>query len=286
MQRLEFGVRTVLMGLLMVVLFAGVTSAQVSQEHSLLLPESISDTGDTIDSLFWLIMIITGIVFVLTEGILVYFLIKYRKKEGRKAHYTHGSHKVEMIWTIIPAIVLAAIVVVQVGPWMDIKTAGGLPTDDPDAIEIHVLGKQFEWYFRYPGPDGEWGTTDDFVWNRMVVPEATNIIIRMRSLDVLHSLYFPNLRWKQDLVPGLTMSGWFKTKPGTSGDTGKREFAIACAELCGSGHHKMSGVLEVRSKDSFATWYAERGKASVDEGGIDYGSTIEFFRFWKDMKPE
>jgi len=243
------------------------------QDHSdrgWLLPESISDEGDAIDNMFWLIFWLTGAVFLASEGALVYFIVKYRAKEGGKALYTHGNHKVEVIWTVIPAVILLGLGVAQVDMWVTAKDPGVAPIDDADAFEVHVLAKQFEWWFRYRGPDNKWNTDDDFVASRLVVPKGRPVIIRLRSIDVIHSLFLPELRFKQDAVPGLTMTGWFRARKAG-------QWEIACAELCGASHYKMRGEYEIVEP---ADWSARYAKMLDDAGPVDYDNPTEFFRFW------
>jgi cytochrome c oxidase subunit II len=171
-------------------------------------PENISATyGKDIDALYVAIMWLTTITFLLTEGLLFFFLLRFRAKEGGKAVYTHGNHKLEMAWTIVPGIILFLLAVLQLGIWKDIKVTR---PDMKTGLVVEVLAKQFEWHFRYAGPDGKFGTEDDVVTtNHLHVPVNTNVTVLLRSQDVLHSFFLPNIRLKQDTVPGLTIPQWF-----------------------------------------------------------------------------
>ncbi|MCA9323027.1 MAG: cytochrome c oxidase subunit II [Planctomycetes bacterium] len=253
----------------LVLLFLAAPSA-MAEGRGWLLPESISEIGDRIDHLFWVIFVLVGVVFVGTEGLLLWFMVKYRAKEGGKAHYTHGNHKLEIIWTLIPAVILGVLAFAQFGLWQEIKDPEKAPINDPRAVEVHVLAKQFEWLFRYPGPDNTWGTEDDFSFSRLVVPQDRPVIVRLKSLDVIHSLYLPELRFKQDAVPGLVITGWFQAYK--SGN-----WEIACAELCGASHYKMRGEYEIVPENEWDARYAEMAEKA---GPIDYGRPTEFFRFW------
>ena len=239
-------------------------------ERGLFLPESISEQGDRIDNLFWFVFWLTGIVFLGTEGLLIYFIIKYRAKEGGKAYYTHGNHKAEVAWTAIPAIILLILAVIQFGLWTDLKDPAKFPVNDEDAIQVHVLAQQFAWNFRYAGPDKKFGTDDDYTHGTLIVPKDRPVILHMRSIDVIHALYIPVLRFKQDLVPGLTITGWFEANK-----TG--EYEIACAELCGASHYKMSALVKILESDE---WEAKDRAMSTEKGGIDYVDVGENFRFW------
>ena len=261
----------VLAALVLLFVAAPAVTAQESGDRGWLLPESISEQGDQVDAMFWIIFWLVGITFVGTEGLLLYFIFKYKATEGGKAYYTHGNHKVEIIWTLIPAVILVALGVGQTQMWLEAKDPDIIIANaSEDALEVHVLAKQFEWWFRYRGPDNKWGTDDDFVTSRLIVPQDRDIIVRIRSIDVIHSLYLPELRFKQDAVPGMTMTGWFNArKSGT--------WEIACAELCGASHYKMRGEYEIVPPEE---WDARYAKMLDDAGPVDYDSPTEFFRFW------
>ena len=174
------------------------------------LPEGVSTYAKDIDALWDFIFYLTGAVFIITEGLLIVFLIKYRKREGAKSIYTHGNHTLEMIWTITPAIILGAIAIMQKKAWDDIKKPENFPKGN-DVVHIQTFAKQFEWNFRYAGTDGKWGTDDDItLTNRLVVPVDHPIVMEQTSLDVIHSFFLPNMRLKQDVVPGMQIRVWFE----------------------------------------------------------------------------
>jgi cytochrome c oxidase subunit 2 len=122
--------------------------------------------------------------------------------------------------------------------------------DRAEALEVQVLGKQFEWHFRYAGPDREFGTLDDLVSPyHLHVPTDRDVIVHLQTLDVLHSFWLPNVRLKQDLVPGMTIQQWFRVyKPG--------DYEVVCAELCGEGHTKMKADFHVHAPEDFDAWFA------------------------------
>ena len=146
----------------------------------------------------------------------------------------------------------------------------------PAAVQVEVTGMQFAWYFRYPGPDGKYGKTsfklmdpsaggeaavglattdpaakDDVVTGTMYLPVNREVDVNLRAVDVIHSFFVPQLRFKQDAVPGLNIPMHFK--PTVIG-----EYEIACAELCGLGHYKMHGMVHVVSQEDFDKWLAAR----------------------------
>src|SRR5690606_7370823 len=121
------------------------------------LPESVSTFGAEIDSIYYLILGITAVIFFAVEALLIYFIIRYRHKEGRKAAYIHGSTRAEVIWTVIPFLILVFLAFQSRSVWLAAKDPTRIPAD---ALELRVTAKQFEWNVTYPGPDGRLGTPD------------------------------------------------------------------------------------------------------------------------------
>jgi cytochrome c oxidase subunit 2 len=210
------------------------------------LPENVSTYGHEIDSLFYLIYYITAVAFVLVTVLMIVFLIKYRAQPGRRAVYSHGNTTLEIIWTVIPAVILIVLSFMSVDTWARIKR--NPPATD---FEIKVVAKQFNWDVSYPGPDGKLGTDDDIKFDNDVhVPVNKVIRVHLGSSDVIHSFFIPNLRFKQDAVPGRTILAWFEvTKPG--------KYELPCAELCGFGHSGMKGWLHVHSAEDYKKWADE-----------------------------
>jgi cytochrome c oxidase subunit 2 len=211
------------------------------------LPEDVSTYGKEIDSLFYLIYYITGAVFLLVVAAMVLFLVMYRHREGRKAVYSHGNTTLEIVWTIVPTLILVVLTILSVPTWARIKNQ--VPETD---LKIRITAKQFNWEVRYPGPDGQFDTADDKVFdNEVHVPTGKPVVLLLRSRDVIHSVFLPNLRFKQDTVPGREIPTWFEaTKPG--------KYEMPCAELCGFGHSGMKGWLHVHTPEDYATWVKEQ----------------------------
>jgi cytochrome c oxidase subunit 2 len=211
------------------------------------LPENISTYGSDIDSLFYLIYYITGISCILVMAALLFFAIKYRHREGRRAVYSHGNTTLEIIWTIVPALVFVMLGILSQSTWARVR--GEPPETD---IQVKIVGKQFNWTMYYPGLDGALGTKDDVkIENGLHVLVNEPVRITLASEDVIHSFFVPNARLKQDAVPGREIVVWFE--PTKSG-----RFEIPCAELCGFGHGNMLGVLTVHDPEDFASWAAKR----------------------------
>jgi cytochrome c oxidase subunit II len=210
------------------------------------LPEDVSTYGREIDALFFLIYYITAVTFILVTVLMVWFLWKYRDQGNRRATYTHGNTTLEIIWTVIPAAILIVLSFMSVSTWAKVKREVP-PTD----FEVKVAAKQFNWDVSYPGPDGKLGTEDDVKFdNDIHVPVNKVVRVHLTANDVIHSLFIPNLRFKQDAVPGRTILAWFEaTKPG--------KYELPCAELCGFGHSGMKGWLHVHTAEEYGKWAAE-----------------------------
>jgi cytochrome c oxidase subunit II len=219
-----------------------------------LLDPSVSTFGPDIDRLYYIILIITGIVFVLTEFLLIYFLVKYRKREGQRAEYIHGSTRAEVIWTAVPFVIVLVLALMSKPVWDQIKDPALFPEG---AYEIELTSRQFEWEARYAGSNGAFDGDDSFsVLNRIHVPVNRPVILHLESEDVIHSLFVPAFRVKQDAVPGRRIPVWFEVT-----ETG--EYELGCAELCGLGHYRMDGLVVVQTEAEFEAWKAERATAAL-----------------------
>lgn len=241
---------------------------------------SASVEGEEIDSMMMITIILTGIIFIVTQVLLFWFSFKYQEKDGRKAYYFAHSTKLELIWTTIPAIVLAILVVFGLKAWF--KITGDAPKD---AIVIEVTGHQFAWEFRYPGADKVLGKTNyklytaknnlgvDFndpashddihVNTTMHVPVGVPVKMVIHSMDVIHDVGLPHFRLKMDAVPGIPTTQWFTPKITTADmrkKTGNPEFTyeISCDQLCGANHFAMRGVIIVETMDEYKKWLAEQ----------------------------
>ena len=218
------------------------------------LPQNVNDGGKVIDELFIFILWLTGLIFVGTGLALFWFLWKYSGTSNREpVKYTHGSHTLEVVWSILPAATLLFIAIYQMNAWAEHKLMR--PRDEngnEKAAIAEVTGRQFEWRIRYAGEDGLIGTKDDlFTVNELHLPAFEDVVLAIKTEDVLHSFFLPNLRVKQDVVPGMKQFVWFHAN-----DTGT--FDIVCAELCGWGHYKMRGQLVLESRENFQKWYSDQ----------------------------
>jgi cytochrome c oxidase subunit 2 len=228
------------------------------------LPPNVSTYGAEIDKIFYVIYYITTTVFFLVAAAMIFFIIKYRYREGRRAKYYHGNAALEIIWTSATFIAMVVLALASKPLWGKIKQQ--VPPSD---VVVQVTGKQFNWEVRYPGPDGEFdtpadsaaGTLDDYQIDNMVhVPVNKVVRVMLNSKDVIHSFFVPQLRLKQDAVPGRTIVAWFEaTVPGT--------YEIPCAELCGFGHSGMLGHLYVHTPEEYEAWVNETWPSQTSHEG-------------------
>lgn len=218
------------------------------------LPPNLSVHGQGVDEMYYLILIITGIAFVLVEVGIVWFVFRYRHREGRRALYHHGSDRLELVWTAVPALVMVFLGIASGRIWAGIKDRSHIPKD---AVTIEVTAKQFEWNMNHPGADGELGTGDDVQErNHLHIPVNRPVVIRLTSEDVIHSFFVPELRVKQDALPGKVIPVWFTaTQPG--------DIVLGCAELCGLGHYRMRATVTVHEPGGFDQWQAEQVAAAT-----------------------
>lgn len=236
-----------------------------------LLPVNVNARPEAawIDHLFWVILWVTTGVFVLTAFAQVLFVFRYGDRgDGRRAVYTHGSHRMEIAWTLVPAVALFALAIYQLDAWASAKTripqipapgttvaAGQAEATVPKPPLAEVTGRQFEWRIRYAGPDEVLGTRDDlFTVNELHVPSGEEIVLTIKSEDVLHSFFLPQMRVKQDIVPGMKQFVWLNA---VQVDPVADQYDIACTELCGWGHYKMRGRLIVEPRERFDAWFAD-----------------------------
>jgi cytochrome c oxidase subunit 2 len=246
-----------------------------------ILGESASEQGEGVDTLIYVTLAITGVVFVITQIALFWFAFKYQEKEGRKAFYFPHNNKLEVIWTVIPAIALTVLVAFGLKHWFQLTSEA-----PKDAAVVEVTGKQFNWIFRYPGKDGALGRRDiknidpsagnelGLDWNdplnkddfmptelHLVVGKPVKFIIGSR--DVIHDVGLPHFRMKMDAVPGIPTTLWFTPRFTTKQmkeKTGDPDFTfeISCDQMCGSGHYSMRGVIVVETQDEYDKWVASQ----------------------------
>jgi cytochrome c oxidase subunit II len=270
------------------------------------LPANVSTFGPEVDRLFYVILGFTGFFFILTEAILVYNMFAFTYREGHKSQYVEGNNRLELAWTIVPAAILLYIAFVQIETWAEIKYQTRTP--NPDQI-VQVTARQWEWRMRYftdkdksgtfvnrpvmMTPENEVRLKDDQpefnslranIWaetpniddyhgtNELHTWKGAKIKIYLKTVDVIHSFFLPQMRLKQDALPGKTIPMWFSATdynvddylPSKDGKPGKivlianKEWEITCAELCGGFHYRMRGLLYVhKDRAAYEAWLAD-----------------------------
>jgi cytochrome c oxidase subunit II len=243
-------------------------------DKTLLAHDAASVEGARVDSMLWVTLAVTGIVFIATQIILFVFAYKYQEDTNRKVVFFAHSTKLELIWTVIPAIALTVLVVIGLRNWF-------LFTGEPpkNAMVVEVTGKQFGWIYRYPGKDGSFGKKyfknidnasnslgliwDDELAHDDIVMEQTVYLVKgkpvkfvLGSRDVIHDVGLSQFRLKMDAVPGIPTTMWFTPKYTTKEMkeiTGNPNFQyeISCDQMCGNGHYSMKGVIEVVDQEEF-----------------------------------
>ena len=242
-------------------------------------PPLASVHGAATDRMFWTTMIILGVTFVLTQVLLFVYAYKYQHNDNRRAFFFPHNNKIEVIWTLIPAIVMAALVFAGWKEWT--RITGPAPKD---AVVLEIMGKQFNWLVRYPGRDQKLGVVnyrlidatnefgfdlsdqngiDDFTAGEIHVPKGHPVLLRIRSRDVLHAVYMPNFRVQMYAVPGMPTKFWFtptKTTDEMRAQTGNPQFnyELACNQVCGRGHFAMKMAIVVDEPDDYVNWFAQQ----------------------------
>lgn len=232
-------------------------------------PPAITEVGQKIDHQYNLTLIVTGVVFVLSQLGLALFIFKYRDR-GQKAHFSRGSNTLEILWTSATIILFVGLGIMARRAWAEVHFQDAAP----DAIQVEVTGNQFVFNFRYPGPDGKFGRLDpklisastgnplgldssdpagkdDIVVPTLTVPVNRQVQLLIRSQDVIHNFYVRELRIQQDALPGMVIP-----LPFTATKIGQYE--IVCTQLCGLGHYRMRSFLNVVSDSDYQNWLKQQ----------------------------
>lgn len=202
---------------------------QIDRWYDKTLPPAASEHGKHIDDLLFYNLILISFVFVVVNAVLFYFAYKYRGNKNRRALYYTDNSKLELLWTTIPAVALAFIIIFGLKYWNEITA----PSKEKDAIIVELYAKQFDWTARFPGKDGKLGSTDFrhiegsnpvgidttdktgfddlLVRNEIHIPVGKEVVFHFRSRDVIHSAFMPHFRAQMNCVPGMVTS--FKFKP-------------------------------------------------------------------------
>jgi len=261
-----------------------------------LLPESASIEGEHEDRLFDITYWLIGIVQFIMQFIIFYFSFKYRGKKTRKALFYADSHKLEIIWTVVPSVVLVLLIGYGLWQWDNVMDLSG----DDDALVIEVYSKQFSWEARYAGEDNTLGlgnvnfikgintmgvdmsdlnSRDDKQVTEIHLPKGRKVIFKFRSQDVLHSAYMPHFRAQMNCVPGMVtqfgftpkytteemranqetidkVAGINKIRSAKGEDLYEFDYLLLCNKICGASHYNMQMKIIVEEEEAFNSWIA------------------------------
>ena len=239
-----------------------------------LMSNSASEHGQDVDNLMWISMILIFVVQIITQALLHYFSFKYRGREGQKALYFADNDKLEFIWTIIPVIVLAGLILYGLYAWTNIMFVD----EDEDVIVVELYAKQFSWEARYSGEDNVLGEAnvryiegvntlgvdvtdpnaqDDKVVNELHLPKGKKVLFKMRSQDVLHSAYMPHFRAQMNCVPGMVTQ--FAFTPNKTTDEMRQTPEMI---------EKVSRINEIRAKKNVEL--TKKGETALDPYTFDF----------------
>jgi len=223
--------------------------------------------------LFWL--------FVASQILIIAAMLRRRSAKKSAASGQQRTTRLFLLAELLPLLAITALYLWMVFTSHKLWAARRESMSNPEAIQVEVTGVQFQWYFRYPGNDGVYGTTrpdlinapagdplgvdpndphsaDDIVSAVLMLPVDRPVDLRLRSIDVIHGLFIPGMRLKQDAIPGMT--GHLAFTPTTPGD-----YPILCSQVCGLGHNRMQARLRVVSQADYDRWLAARERALAPE---------------------
>lgn len=250
----------------------GITIFSFVKYGKMLLPEAASEHGQDYDSLMFISMAIIFFVQTITQALLHYFGYKYRGQEGRKALFYADNDRLEFIWTIIPVIVLAALILWGLYTWTNIMDVN----EDEDPLVVELYAQQFSWTARYAGADNVLGDAnvrlididranvlgidesdpnahDDIIVKEIHLPVGQKVVFKMRSQDVLHSAYFPHFRAQMNCVPGMIT-----------------QFAFTPTITTEEFRRKPDIIDKVNRTNSLRAEWAAEGRSNTDPWEFDF----------------
>lgn len=206
-----------------------------------------SPNAAAVTNLFWIIIGIAAVIFIGVEGVLFYSVFAYRQRPGRQASQFAGDPRLEVIWTAIPALILAVVLFLTIRTLYDIRPPGG------DPLEVRVIAHQWWWEIDYPN--------EGFITaNELHVPVGETVIVQLQSADVVHSFWVPSLSPKMDAIPGRTQTVWFQAlQPDIYGGN--------CSEFCGIAHAWMRFRVYAQSPADYQAWVKAQQRPAAGAGG-------------------
>lgn len=264
--------------LLILFLFLGFVVWQMISWNHLLLPDASSEHGIIIDGLMSFTMNLILVVFFILTPILFYYAYKYRGKKNQAAYYYTHNNKLEIIWTVIPTIVLTGVIIYGLQTWNN-----AMNPDTTHSKVIEVYARQFDWTARYSGEDNKLGNAnyklvqgrnqlgvdmtdanaeDDIVVREVHLVKGEPVLLKFRSQDVIHSAYLPYFRVQMNCVPGITTQFAFtptKTTAEMRATEGNDfDYILLCNKICGVAHYNMQMKFVVETREEYENWLAEQ----------------------------
>jgi cytochrome c oxidase subunit II len=216
-------------------------------------PDSVTESGDTINRVYWVVYALAAGVFILVELTLIIFIFRFRGRRpgaGPEAEgpQIHGNTQIEIIWTAIPSALLLALLIFT---FTQVPEVEAKPGDGEQPVVIHVIGHQFYWEYEYDN--------GALSFDELVIPVDTKVTLRIDSEDVNHSWWLPELTGKRDAIPGQTNELHF-----TPHTTGTFEGGV-CGEFCGIQHARMTFDVRIVSREEFDSYLTDNAPAQGEE---------------------
>ncbi len=270
------GVRPSRIAFVLTLMLVAVVASGCQAIQGMYPPRAVTEQGASIRNLYDIVFGIAVVVFLLVEGLIVYAVIRYRRKptDIDLPPQIHGNNSVEVVWTVIPTIIVAFLFIVS---WQTLNTVDGKAAGD--VVHIRAVAARFQWTFDYLSPDGSSivFTTDT---PEMDVPAGKAVRLTLESKDVNHAFYVPQFLFKRDAIPGRTNTFDFTVDATDAGQT----FRGQCAELCGPYHGAMLFTVKALAPAAYDAWFQGQAtaaratpspSATGGAGGPTGGPTIE-----------
>jgi cytochrome c oxidase subunit 2 len=246
--------------------------------------DAVTEHGKDYDTMFIVTTVLTTAVMIIMHILILTFTLVYRQRKNRVAYYYPHNDTIEKIWTIVPATVLTILVLFGFFTWRSITN---VPEElQKSAIQIEVMGEQFQWHVRYPGTDGKIGkrnykmTTptnpygidfndksawDDIQGADIVIPVNKSVRFHIISKDIIHSFYIPDFRVQINAVPGMT--NYFQFTPTVTTEEMRDrmndpnyDYVMLCNKICGSSHYNMQKKVVVVTEQEYKEWLSKQNK--------------------------
>jgi len=256
-----------------------------AEPQNLSIFDPVSPPGYSIRYLFILVLVITGAIFVLVEGVLLYSMFRFGRRSSapsdKEPPQVYGSMPIEIAWTAAPTLIVFVMLLVIVRTDLQVEKVLPEPEKDDNALFVKVIGRQWWWEFDYETYNGE--KLNFITANELHIPVGTEnkpapVYLKLRSADVIHSFWVPRLAGKMDLLPGRDNHLWFQTSKELV-DPDKGDLYLGqCAEYCGTQHANMLLRVRVRTPDDFKKWLAEQSEPArePEPGSREYQGKVLF----------